>query len=336
MGEYDKALEIFSEQIKRHPMLLDAHDYQARCHLALEDSELAQKDLQTAIEISPHSVSRQQALAKVAAINGNFELARECYQAIYELSKRSIHQSPEHFCNYIRSTFDCAAKTEEASRRHKLNQEAMTAIFRAKQEHFYHAFDYDAFEGLCQASLQSQKGEYLKAKKTLYKAASQYLTEQNAELPIEFSPEALSTLMSIGEFEAATELAERMEKEIELEPSAQQALDDFQQSGSGREKLEQFKDFNREGMRCYDAGDFQGAIDSFKQALSVAPTNTGSALNCIQSALQLLKTQRKIDNNLILDCQQHFKLLDGVPLPVHHKQRYNELKQQFNSVKQKK
>ena len=41
-------------------------------------------------------------------------------------------------------------------------------------------------------------------------------------------------------------------------------------------------------MQLYQEGKFQEAIVIFEQALTVAPTNTGAALNLIQSLLQVL------------------------------------------------
>ena len=79
------------------------------------------------------------------------------------------------------------------------------------------------------------------------------------------------------------------------------------------------------------------ALALFEQALELAPMNTGCALNVIQTSLQLLKTHSKAPGNSMLErCKKAFRIVDNMPLPEHHRKRYEELLSQFSQLKQEK
>lgn len=68
-----------------------------------------------------------------------------------------------------------------------------------------------------------------------------------------------------------------------------------------------------------------------------APMNTGSALNFIQTAIQMMADpKRKKPLELVEKCRKTFRVVDNMPLPEHHKVRHQELLQQFNKLKEEK
>ena len=98
---------------------------------------------------------------------------------------------------------------------------------------------------------------------------------------------------------------------------------------------EQLAELNHTGMQLYQEGKFQEAIVIFEQALTVAPTNTGAALNLIQSLLQVLESQQKQKSLAIYQrCRQTFKLIEHAHLPERHQQRYTELQTQYQQYRQ--
>ena len=139
-------------------------------------------------------------------------------------------------------------------------------------------------------------------------------------------------MAAIGEYEMAIDMAERLEKLEQRGFFAESALADFRRTDGVTDSLRIFEQANRDGISCYTKGDLDGATKAFRLALTAAPTNTGVALNLIQSLLESSRAKRKPDANELTECRETFKLLDGVPLPEKQKQRQRELKQGFDAL----
>ncbi len=98
---------------------------------------------------------------------------------IYEITRRAARQEVVHLLNYIRTVIDAASRTEELNQRNKYQQEALMAIHRAKREDtVIRDFDFDLFETLCQARLESLSGQQYLAKKT-FATVSDRVTRTN-------------------------------------------------------------------------------------------------------------------------------------------------------------
>ncbi|GAA5217987.1 response regulator [Corallincola platygyrae] len=334
MSRFEEAKELLEELLVVHPQLLDAHDLKAKALYGLSEPALALQSLQDAADISPYSIERQQQIATIAKEVGEKTLAQETYQNIYELSKRSLHHDIEHLLNYVRNTFEASESAEEAPKRHKFHHEAMNCLHRAKQDNLYGDFDFATFEGLCQAKLEANKGELIKAKKSYYQAVKPFSDLGVEGIPKEFLGESLITLGRIGEFEEMMQTANRMNNEKELGNFAATALENFQKDEEQHERVAQFRQCYLDGSNAYDNGDYSAAAKAFRTALSLAPTNTGAALNLIQSMLQQCRNDKKPQATLS-ECKEVFRLLDGVQLPKQHKTRYSDLKQTYNKMMQK-
>ena len=75
----------------------------------------------------------------------------------------------------------------------------------------------------------------------------------------------------------------------------------------------------------------------FGGTMEIAPMNTGSALNYIQTAIQMMADpKRKKPLELAEKCRKTFRIVDNMPLPEHHRVRHQELLQQFNKLKEEK
>lgn len=331
-GQHEEAENMLQELVKAQPLLLDALDLLSESYAArgqLDDAIAAAK---AGTDISPLGILRQQRLGAMAVEKGDFELASHAFGQVYELSRYSVYHSVEHMCDYVRMLFEAADRSADPGRQRRLQNEGFTVLSRARAAGNYPDFDFTCFEGVCQARLQARRGELLKAKKTFYKAAEHYFAGNDFDLPDVFLAEGVSTMAAIGEYEMAIDMAERLEKLEQRGFFAESALTDFRRSDGANDSLRIFEQANRDGISRYTKGDLDGAIKAFRLALTAAPTNTGVALNLIQSLLESSRAKRKPDANELTECRETFKLLDGVPLPDKQKQRQRELKQGFDAL----
>jgi tetratricopeptide (TPR) repeat protein len=187
--------------------------------------------------------------------------------------------------------------------------------------------DFNLFEDLCQARLESLSGAQYQAKKT-YAAVAEQLQHEHQVLP-----DAIFLLNQIGEFEQAAALKQLLPAEHMKNPLLKALFKD-QQSFVDQKQL-QFGELNKAGIQHYKAGDYTAAVSRFEAALELAPMNTGCALNLIQASIQLLNSQQKRKSvELFERCKKTFRVVDNMPLPEHHRVRYKELLQQFDKLRE--
>lgn len=329
----EQALPLLDEVIHHYPLWVDAYDVKTDALMQMGKDESAMDTLKRACDLSPFSLFRQQQLALLARNSDDFMLAHDTYRQVYELSCRSVYQDVEYLCNYIRSTMDAALRQETPQLMQRLENEAISALFRARQTRLFTEFDYETYEHLIQATQQARKNELVRAKKSYYRAVQSY--PDLATLPNDFIPEGLETLVRIGELEEARHYMARAcsDEKLSANPFLQSTLQMIQDLGGLEQRLKKFQKFNHDGITLYDKGKFTEAAECFEKALALAPTNSGAALNLIQALLKIAAQQRKPDSKLLEQIKSLFRNVDGIALPNHHKKRRQELSNQFNEIR---
>jgi tetratricopeptide (TPR) repeat protein len=211
----------------------------------------------------------------------------------------------------------------------------MTTLFQAQQENMYSDFALTTYKQLCQAKLDADKGHLIKAKKAYYKAINEVSNEHpEIDIPLQFAAECLNTLVILGEFEDAQKLAQKVANAANASGFTAEIIDKYQNDSEYQKRFTQFKQHHQDGSKYYAEGRYLEASTEYKAALSLAPTNSGAALNMIQCLLQLASKEKK-QQSYLTECKEYFKLLDGIQLPRQQQERYQELKQSLNKLTQK-
>ena len=280
---------LCDEALEENRLFAEAYDIKARSYLADDDPEQAFVSIQAAADIAPYSMQRQYLYMDIAHALDDTTAKVLASKQLYEITRRSIRQDISHLYNYIRSIIAAATMSNDPQQRNRYSQEVAIALQRARRDDsLIRETDFDLFEILCQARLDSVNGQQFQAKKTYASVAEVAGTQQQ--------------VLKTGDAETF----------------------DFAQ-------------LNKDGIRQYKEGQHLAALALFEQALELAPMNTGCALNVIQTSLQLLKTHSKAPGNSMLErCKKAFRIVDNMPLPEHHRKRYEELLSQFSQLKQEK
>ena len=327
------SVKILTGVIKKQNWNVEAYDLLAQAQINSENYLEAQDTLTKATDISPHSIQRQKELAQVAEHNQDFEAAKECYNKILLLSRKSIHSGMAHLCNYLRSIIKAIEASDEKSAVHRLQQDLNTALFQAKTEEGRNLdFNYSSLEGVMQAQLHAAKGETIKAKKTLMDALQPFVDEEDGwEIPPQLSPDACATLLTMRDYEMAAEVAQQLDQTDEFSQKLLKTLE----SDEIRSQKDNFSTITQQGIAAYSGGDTDRALELFEEAIALSPANSGAALNLIQAQLRKLKESRKFNHEIFGACKDTFRLLNGVHLSPNHKIRYRKLKQEFSEIKPK-
>ncbi|WP_233006826.1 response regulator [Rheinheimera faecalis] len=344
---FDESMELCNEAIDTNRYFAEAYDLKARNLIAQGLMAEAMEVISQAIVISPFSVSRQNLVMDIARDMDDLASLVQASKQIYEITRRAARQEVVHLLNYIRTVIDAASRSEELNQRNKYQQEALMAIHRAKREDtVIRDFDFDLFETLCQARLESLSGQQYLAKKTFATVSDRVTAQMNPEIdpekPDEVPPiphcaaDAVLLLNQIGEFEQASALTQKLQcLSGAIDPILEKLFSEQQHRSLSRQAS--FNEVNKQGIQFYKESNYEQALIRFEQALEIAPMNTGSALNYIQTAIQMMADpKRKKPLELAEKCRKTFRIVDNMPLPEHHKVRHQELLQQFNKLKEEK
>ena len=332
-----EAIEIVKPVLKMSPLTVEAKDCLADAYVSIDDHVKALEMLCRAADTSPFRPERQVKLAEMALRNDEFTIAQEAFKQVFEQSRKADEGKIEHLCNYIRSAMDASIREDDPNKAKRLESEAFNSLMRARQDGQYQGFDFKNFSDLVSATALAHKGELIRAKKLYYKATESYDHEsEDNQMPEEFLPEGLKTSSIIGELEEANLILERAQKLNPTNPFLKSAitLEQSQESGLQR-RHETFQIHNKAGMEAYDKNEYMNAITEFEQALRLAPTNTGAALNLIQTLLKNLQSSKKLSTGQIKRCEDLFKLVDVVRLPPQHRARRKDLWSQFQQIQHK-
>ena len=145
----------------------------------------------------------------------------------------------------------------------------------------------------------------------------------------------LFSLLEIGEFEEATPYLNELETRDIIDPTTE--INITKHTGESLEaRIKTFKSHNQTGIKCFEAGKLEEALDSFDKALILEPLNSGALLNRSQVLISIL--QHKVDrgkerDKLIKQCQNSFSLLSNTHLPENHANRLSSLLIELREVK---
>lgn len=326
-GAYKQCLELCDEALESNRYFAEALDLKARAYMALTSPDDALKAIQQAAEIAPHSIKRQYLMMEIARSVHDMPKQVQASKQLYEITRRSLKQDVIHLQNYIRTVIEAAMESDEPQQKNRYQQETLIALQRARlDEAMIKDIDFDLFEVLCQARLESLSGQQFQAKRTFASVADLLQGQEHC------LADAVLLLNQIGEYEEADNLKQQVTKNT-LENPVLDAIFQRQTDASVSRKA-YFTQYNKEGIRLYKAGLFSEATMQFEQALDLAPMNTGAALNYIQSLLQLLSQPKRNKKGDAFDrCRKAFRIVDNMPLPEHHRVRYQELLSRYEQCR---
>ncbi len=328
---YAEAAKLAHQVMLQSPLIIDAYDLSAQALVGMQRLPNALEMAIKAAELSPYSIERQYRLCDIARQNGMYDTVKDACLAILEMSRKSIHQDPVHFYNYIRATLTAAQYCDDKHEKNKLKQEASLALQRGRHDDIKELkLNYNLFEDLCRIQMEALDNKLLTAKKQFYHIQSQVNESEQAYIPNEIAYEAISLMYNIGEYETAEQIMKTPEFEHSDNQFVKDALAHLQQQNETNQI--NFKTLNREGIYAYKESDYRLAVQRFDEALKIAPMNTGGTLNLILAIIQLFQKTEKYPEDLVERIKKAFHTLQGVKLPEVQQQRYQELDEQYQKL----
>ncbi|MCM2679775.1 tetratricopeptide repeat-containing response regulator [Echinimonas agarilytica] len=302
--QFDQCIATGHIALEDNPNSVEIHDLISQCYTLKKQIPQAREHLSKALAISPLSIKRQRKAAHLATLANDPQARLRALRQVSSLGQHSIQSEADDHALYVDELLE-HSKTASGSNRRRLMADAQRQVDiiskktkRSTREQVQNDVLISRFAHIT--------GDTAKSKHYLERAltSSKELLESQDETSLQMLKRTLVNADCSNELKA-------------LEAQQQAA----QKAHAEQEHLAANSQENKQGMKCYEAGDFMGAIQSFRIALSQSPSSTAIVLNLIQSMLkQPINSKNK--QNVREECLQLLEKLSLLQPTNPRYQRY--------------
>ncbi len=317
---YEISIEKFESALKLNPNLVEAYDGLAECYLKLNQLKPAQDSLYKAVSLSPRMVPRHEKLGSISQRNQDIEMATQAYRQAIKFGEHSIHDKVDNYLNLGRSLSEWCEGDQSQDGQDRANEaidilETLTNKFSLNENACINATLIEA------RVYQGQNQEEL-AEKKLHQAEC-IIEDENltSEVGIEFA----KTLYSMNYPNRAEKLLIELAKKFEEDPEILLQIESLLDEPESLIARKQAKELNKTGIKAFEQGNLQTAIESIEKALSFTPKHAALNLNLVQVLIKLYETNQ--DRNSLEKAQACLARIEHIP------EQHNQFKRMKHLVK---
>ena len=307
-GDYEEAREIFQDLIYENEELTSAYDWLAKTLLVMDEPDEAQDILESAVELSPKAILRQQALGDIALRNSNFESAEKAFSQAVQQGRHSVFRSPTTYAKLANSKSNLDA-----------HDAALTVIQQLEKE-----FGTDKEARLIVKTSESQifanAGDEENAQKS-FKGAEKLFQRLSGKISPDSTMEMVKACVSVDERERGLDILkdtirnnhdnDELLKEIESLFETQGFEGDAKEMiCSTRDEIYQL---NNTGVTLTQEGKFDEAAELFTKAATGMPANRVINLNAAKVLIRFMQKKGKTTEYISLSRKylDRVRKLDG-------------------------
>lgn len=320
MGDTEKAVQLIHETLEDHPMYVQCHDWLAKILMAEGNMDEAQKELQTAVNISPRAVLRQMELGKLALDNGDVDVARDAFEQAMRLGRHSCYKSSSTYMQFVRAA---QLNLDDSSGRDNraLCSKALRALDEMKQEYSGQLnVVFDA--NIAETNTFKLTANDDKARSSAEKAESVLakIKDPTGEQQLLLTAAFVDT----GQKEKAQGLMDVL-RDRDLDSGLQERLDSLESRLSNMNMREFSAALNEVGVSHYEQGDLHEAIKAFDKATRYDEAGISVLLNTIQAKVSYMERE-ELDVIQLKDCYKLLRRIGSIGRLDERYERYCRLK----------
>jgi len=316
------AIVHLNKVVAQFPNCIKAFDYLAEYLEEKGDSEQAQDFLESAVELSPRVMSRQQTLVNLSLANGDLDIALKSSQQALKLSANSHYASAEQYLQAAQVISESIMGDVSAESRKKA-QDAFSLLNQATKK-FPEEATTKLNKVLIESQIYSSQGKRDQANLAL-KEARGMIDEHAGLLTPVMALEMGKVLYATDQHEAAAEMFDHILKNNSVDKRLVAKTYAFLDEPVGLVARLKAKQDNLIGLSLYENKRYEDAIEAFKKAQKSSPIHPGLNMNLVQTALKLMETTERNQSliGLCIDSLDRIKHITD-----RHKQfkRYRSLK----------
>lgn len=324
---FDDSVEGLKALIAKHPDYMEAYDLLAEGLEKQGKAVQAQQILEKAAEHSPNALLRQKHLALLASTNQDIDTASQAWRQTVTLGTYSIHDNSDHYLSLAQSLSDLSEGHPEAEGAEHA-AEALNVL--AKMEKRFADDDSIGLKSrIVQCRVHAGQGNQKSAEKLLGDLRAELETLE--DIPADLGLDYAKTLFRLGHDEDAKSLLSDLAARYGDNPETLQKIENLLDEPVGfRQKIEA-RGYNRDGIKAFESGDLDGAVEAFNRALAIVPDHAALNLNLIQVLLRKYD-QAPDDHSLLTTCQECLRRLEGLPEQHRQHRRYSALARKLKGL----
>ncbi|MEX2475900.1 tetratricopeptide repeat protein [Marinobacter sp.] len=314
----DAAVTSLKALMDSHPDYMEAYDLLAEGLERQGRSTQAQKILEKAAEHSPNALLRHRQLAQLATDNQDISTASYAWRQTVRLGTHSIHDSADHYLALGQSLSDlCEGDSSDEGKRHA--DEALNTLSRMEKR-FSEDESLAVRSRIVQSRIHAGQGRIQQAENVL-EPVTQALSDPQAMDPntgIDYA----KTLFRLGRDDQARQLLSHLAQRFNGQPDILQKIEGLLDEPVGfRQKL-QARTRNRDGIKAFEAGNLETAIEEFSSALEIVPSHAALNLNLVQVLMKQYSDDGSPNPQLLMKCESHLTQLKSLPEQHRQYRRY--------------
>ena len=282
--QYQEAAEIFRDLSNTNPELTASLDWLARCYQMMDEKEKAKETLQSALELSPRVIRRQQAFGDLSLQTGDYANAESAFAQAAKLGKNSVHNNPQ--------IYNSLARSQSFQEKHDA---ALQSVGNIKKV-FGKEQNAEIFAAAGEAMVYHHQGDQEKSAKALDKASQLYdesLDHSNNDITLELAKVAAD----LGDTEKAQSLLklaiQNNHEDDELLHAVTSTLREAGLSENPEDFVAELKkevvEKNNRGVKLLQQGQLTEAVDLFKQAADQMKGNRIINTNAARAIIMLME-----------------------------------------------
>ena len=239
--------------------------------------------------------------------NNDYESAAGALKATMKLGFNSIHDKPENYLNLGRCLADISdGDTSEAGQ--KKAKEAIHTMQRVAKK-FGHDPSVNANAALIEARTHKGQGDKRKSDEMFVKAKKLIAeNEFDASTQLEFA----KTLYSMGQTDEAETLLSKLAHEQQDDAAMIKSINELIDEPVGVLAKAKARKFNKSGIKEFEAGNLDAAIEAFTEALECTPKHPALNLNVVQVTLKMID-QKGMQPGLVERCKACLSNVRHIP-----------------------
>ncbi|MFZ4876220.1 response regulator [Janthinobacterium sp. Mn2066] len=281
-GEYAAAQTMLEGLLENNKRFLDAYDWLARTHQAQGRHQEAQQALSDAVALSPHAVRRLRRLAEAAVAADDMEVAEKAQKLVVAKAKYSEFRDPEDQVRLVQTLVRKGDPLQAG------------AVIRELDKTMGGQKNVELCSALCSVMLHAHTGNQQRMEESLEAALHANRHSVGGSNAVKT---ALARLcLAHGREEGAAEVMREVMRNAPDSAAMTQAMAVFEQSGReelakalARQSRQEVAEMVAAGAAKAGEGDFRGAVELMREAVTRLPDNPQVVFNAAVAVLKCLE-----------------------------------------------
>jgi tetratricopeptide (TPR) repeat protein len=237
------------------------------------DTISAQKFLETAIELSPNAILRQETLADISEENHDWTAAEKSRKKVIRLGNNSVYESPEQHFQLLRTITKEMEYSGDPKSRIKDTSEALKRVKRKYKDDPTIGLQADIIE----ANVIAKTGDIAASKLKI--SSIQDRLNKTITKPAQLLLDMAKTYSSVGDNEKSQALLIKLAETYKDNEDVSDAIDRISDEPLSQKGKQIAINLNNTGKDLFAKKDYSKAVSLFSQALRHYPNNAGLNLN---------------------------------------------------------